>query len=45
MNGCYMLSKVQPPKNTRGLVRGEIFNQQGQLVATAVQEGVMRFKK
>lgn len=29
--------------NTRGLVRGEIYDRQGNLVATAVQEGVMRF--
>ncbi|ACH67056.1 acyl-CoA thioesterase II [Aliivibrio fischeri] len=30
---------------SRGLVRGEIFNQKGQLVASAMQEGVMRMKK
>lgn len=30
---------------SRGLVRGEIFNQQGQLVASTMQEGVMRMKK
>ncbi|CAH0525296.1 acyl-CoA thioesterase II [Vibrio hippocampi] len=28
--------------NSRGLVRGEIFNRQGQLVASTIQEGVMR---
>ncbi len=28
----------------RGLVRGEIYNQQGELVASAVQEGLMRMK-
>ncbi len=30
---------------SRGLVRGEIFNQKGQLVASAMQEGLMRMKK
>lgn len=29
---------------SRGLVRGEIFNQKGQLVASVMQEGVMRMK-
>ncbi|HIF9190755.1 TPA: acyl-CoA thioesterase, partial [Photobacterium damselae] len=28
----------------RGLVHGEIHNQQGELVASAVQEGLMRMK-
>ncbi|HIF9335708.1 TPA: acyl-CoA thioesterase II, partial [Photobacterium damselae] len=28
----------------RGLVRGEIYNQQGELVASAVLEGLMRMK-
>ena len=31
--------------HSRGLVRGEIFNQKGQLVASVMQEGVMRMKK
>ncbi|MCL4115421.1 UNVERIFIED_CONTAM: hypothetical protein GTU68_027981 [Idotea baltica] len=30
---------------SRGLVRGEVFNQKGELVASAIQEGVMRMKK
>lgn len=30
---------------SRGLVRGQIFNQQGKLVASSMQEGVMRMKK
>ncbi len=43
----WLLFAIESPtaSNTRGLVRGEIYNQQGHLVATAVQEGVMRFKK
>lgn len=42
----WLLYVIDSPttSNTRGLVRGEIYNQQGQLVATAVQEGVMRFR-
>ncbi|CAM4429789.1 acyl-CoA thioesterase II [Vibrio astriarenae] len=41
----WLLFAIESPTagNTRGLVRGEIFNRQGDLVATAVQEGVMRF--
>ncbi|MCJ2375577.1 acyl-CoA thioesterase II [Vibrio sp. ZSDZ34] len=31
--------------NSRGLVRGEIYNQKGELVASTMQEGVMRFAK
>ncbi|WP_117233309.1 acyl-CoA thioesterase II [Vibrio maerlii] len=43
----WLLYAIESPtaSNTRGLVRGEIYNQQGDLVATAVQEGVMRFTK
>ncbi len=43
----WLLYAIESPtaSNTRGLVRGEIFNQQGHLVASAVQEGVMRFTK
>ncbi|MGY2573477.1 acyl-CoA thioesterase II [Vibrio sp. C8] len=43
----WLLFAIESPtaSNTRGLVRGEIYNQQGHLVATAVQEGVMRFKQ
>lgn len=42
----WLLFAIESPtaSNTRGLVRGEIYNRQGDLVATAVQEGVMRFK-
>ncbi len=41
----WLLYAIESPTagNERGLVRGEIFNPQGELVATAVQEGVMRF--
>lgn len=41
----WLLYVIDSPtsSNGRGLVRGEIFDQQGNLVATAVQEGVMRF--
>lgn len=41
----WLLYVIESPtsSNTRGLVKGEIYNQQGHLVATAVQEGVMRF--
>lgn len=31
--------------NGRGFVRGQIFNQQGQLVASTVQEGIMRIRE
>ena len=42
----WLLYAIESPtaSNTRGLVRGEIYNQRGDLVASAVQEGVMRFK-
>ncbi|MDC0611349.1 acyl-CoA thioesterase II [Vibrio sp.] len=42
----WLLFAIESPtaSNTRGLVRGEIYNQQGVLVASAVQEGVMRYK-
>jgi acyl-CoA thioesterase-2 len=42
----WLLYAIESPSasNTRGLVRGEIYNQQGDLIASAVQEGVMRFK-
>ncbi|MDA0147897.1 acyl-CoA thioesterase II [Vibrio sp. LaRot3] len=41
----WLLYSIESPtaSNTRGLVRGEIFNRNGDLVASAVQEGVMRF--
>lgn len=41
----WLLYSIESPTacNSRGLVRGEIFNQQGDLVASAIQEGVMRF--
>ncbi len=43
----WLLFAIESPtaSNTRGLVRGEFYNQQGHLVATAVQEGVMRHTK
>lgn len=43
----WLLYVIDSPtaSNTRGLVRGEIYNRQGELVATAVQEGVMRYTK
>jgi len=42
----WLLFAIESPtaSNSRGLVRGEIYNREGHLVATAVQEGVMRFK-
>ena len=42
----WLLYVIESPtaSNTRGLVRGEIYNRQGDLVASAIQEGVMRFK-
>lgn len=41
----WLLFAIESPtaSNARGLVRGEIFDRQGNLVASAVQEGVMRF--
>ena len=41
----WLLYAIDSPtaSNTRGLVRGEIYDRQGNLVASAVQEGVMRF--
>ncbi|OBT14015.1 acyl-CoA thioesterase II [Vibrio sp. UCD-FRSSP16_10] len=40
----WLLYVIESPtaSNSRGLVRGEIYNRSGQLVASAVQEGVMR---
>ncbi|EFP97318.1 acyl-CoA thioesterase II [Vibrio caribbeanicus] len=42
----WLLYAIESPtaNNSRGLVRGEIFDRQGNLVASAIQEGVMRFK-
>jgi acyl-CoA thioesterase II len=42
----WLLFAIESPtaSNSRGLVQGEIYNQQGQLVASAIQEGVMRCK-
>ena len=43
----WLLFAIDSPtaSNGRGLVRGEIYRQDGTLVASAVQEGVMRFKQ
>lgn len=43
----WLLYVIESPtaSNTRGLVRGEIYNRAGALVASAVQEGVMRFNQ
>ncbi|USD36733.1 MULTISPECIES: acyl-CoA thioesterase domain-containing protein [Ferrimonas] len=40
----WLLYAVDSPNamNSRGLVRGQIFNQQGQLVASSAQEGLLR---
>lgn len=42
----WLLYVIDSPtsSNGRGLVKGEIFDQQGRLVASAIQEGVMRFR-
>ncbi|GEA52991.1 acyl-CoA thioesterase II [Vibrio inusitatus NBRC 102082] len=42
----WLLYAIESPTaaNSRGLVRGEIFDRAGNMVASAVQEGVMRFK-
>lgn len=42
----WLLYAIESPNaaNSRGLVRGEIFDRSGNMVASAVQEGVMRFK-
>ncbi|GAB7219650.1 acyl-CoA thioesterase II [Vibrio comitans] len=42
----WLLYAIESPTaaNSRGLVRGEIFDRSGNMVASAVQEGVMRFK-
>lgn len=41
----WLLYVIESPtaSNSRGLVRGEIFDKEGNLVASAIQEGVMRF--
>ncbi len=43
----WLLYAIESPtaSNERGLVRGELYNQQGKLVASAIQEGVLRYKK
>ncbi|MCL9776099.1 acyl-CoA thioesterase II [Vibrio methylphosphonaticus] len=43
----WLLYAIDSPNasNSRGLVRGEIFNRQGELVASTIQEGVMRFSE
>ncbi|MGF1690406.1 acyl-CoA thioesterase II [Photobacterium kagoshimensis] len=43
----WLLYVIDSPSasGSRGLVRGEIYNQQGELVASAVQEGLMRHHK
>ena len=40
----WLLYVIESPSasGSRGIVRGEIYNQQGQLVASAVQEGLIR---
>ncbi|PKF49295.1 acyl-CoA thioesterase II [Enterovibrio nigricans] len=42
----WLLFAIDSPSasGSRGLVRGEIYNQLGELVASAVQEGLMRYK-
>ncbi|NTS77251.1 acyl-CoA thioesterase II [Catenovulum sp. SM1970] len=42
----WLLYKMESPSasGARGFVKGQIFNQQGQLVASAVQEGVIRLR-
>ncbi|SEG45311.1 acyl-CoA thioesterase II [Vibrio hangzhouensis] len=41
----WLLYAIDSPNasNSRGLVRGEIYNQKGELVASTAQEGVLRF--
>lgn len=43
----WLLYAIDSPSasGSRGLVRGEIYNQRGELVASAVQEGLMRQRK
>ncbi len=43
----WLLYAIESPTacNSRGLVRGEIYTQDGRLVASSVQEGVMRFRQ
>ncbi|WP_028116879.1 acyl-CoA thioesterase II [Ferrimonas senticii] len=43
----WLLFSIDSPStsNARGLVRGQIFNRDGQLVASAVQEGLLRKRK
>ncbi|MGO1298523.1 MAG: acyl-CoA thioesterase II [Vibrio sp.] len=43
----WLLFAIESPtaSSGRGLVRGEIYSRDGRLVATAVQEGVIRYKK
>lgn len=42
----WLLYQIDSPSasGARGLVRGQLFNRAGQLVASCVQEGVLRFK-
>lgn len=42
----WLLYAIDSPSasGARGFVRGEIYNQQGELVASAVQEGLMRYR-
>ena len=43
----WLLYSMESPfaDNARALVRGQVFNQQGELIATTMQEGVVRNKK
>jgi len=43
----WLLFAIESPNasNSRGLVRGQIYNQQGSLVATAMQEGLIRYNR
>ncbi|MCP4276966.1 MAG: acyl-CoA thioesterase II, partial [Gammaproteobacteria bacterium] len=42
----WLLYVMESPvsESARGLVRGQIFNQQGELVASTMQEGLMRLR-
>lgn len=42
MNGCFIASKAPRPPAPAAFVRGEFYTEDGTLVASTVQEGVMR---
>ena len=42
MNGSYMVTDSPSASNAKGFNRGTVYTEDGKLVASAIQEGLMR---